>query len=335
MNKNDKKILQKIKKEIKAAKNIAIFCHRSPDMDCLGSMFALGEALERIGKKVTRFSADKLSIDHKALFDEKAVMTEKQNADNFDLFISVDVATGKMLDKFEDYFTNFPLTIKIDHHNAGEKDSYALLNYVDSQKSSCSEIIFELIEALKIKITPTIATYLYAGLSADTNSFINTNTNLNSFQTGCKLLKLSADIHKVNEAEYRLVTRTSIAMKKVLYNNLQIFKEGFAICLISKEDLTKNKADKSDCSTFSSEMLAIEGVNISCNITEHENKKYSLSFRSRKGFNVNGIAKTFGGGGHIEASGARIENCTEEQVVKMVAKAIRENLKNLKSQERV
>lgn len=314
-----------IKKEIKKAHSIALFGHRAPDMDCLGSMFALADVLESMGKEVVLFCADKLTLEQKALVDEKRLQTQAVDADIFDLFISVDVATTAQLGKFADYFTNFPLTIKIDHHSAGGNDDYALLNHFEV-KSSCCEIIYELINNMGVKITPKIATYLYAGLSSDTYSFINTNTTLDSFKCAYSLIKHAANIEAVNNAEYRLVSRKAIAMKKVFYDRMKIYKEGFAICTISQEDLKENKADNSDCSSFSSEMLAIEGVNISCNILEKEKGVYALSLRSMKGYSANAIAVAFGGGGHIEASGATIESENSDDVIKQVVKTIQNYL---------
>ena len=91
------KTFKQIKKEIKSANNIGLFCHRSPDMDCLGSMFALGTALEKMGKNVTLFCDEKLTSNQSKLVDKDKLEKNKLDANNFDLFISVDVAGAKQL----------------------------------------------------------------------------------------------------------------------------------------------------------------------------------------------------------------------------------------------
>ncbi len=320
------KAFKQIKKEIKSANNIAIFCHRSPDMDCLGSMFALGSALEKMGKKVTRFCDEKLTITQRKLIDENLLEKKELDANNFDLFISVDVAGSKQLGSFENYYRNFPLTARLDHHK--RDDDYALISFVDDSRSSCCEIVFDFIEYLGVKINTEIATYLYAGLSSDTNSFVNLNTNEKSYKTAMKLYRLGADIHKVNEAEYRTTSEKTIAMKKVLYEKVKLYKEGFAICLITNEELKNNKADKTNCSSFSTEMVSIDGINMSCSIIEKDKGVYSLSFRSKRGYSSYQIAVKFGGGGHNEASGATINASNGQTVIDSVAKEFRTYLKD-------
>ncbi len=321
------KTFKQIKKEIKKANSIGLFCHRNPDMDCIGSMFALGKALEAMGKKVTMFCAEKFTVDLSLLADEKDVVRNKLDANDFDLFISVDVAAKHMLEQFEDYFLSFPLTIKIDHHHVHGDDNFALINYVNSERSSCCEIILELLLCLGVKVTPEIATYLYAGLSSDTYSFINSNTNINSFKNALKLIEFGADTLKVNNAEYRATSMKVINLKKLFYEKLRIFKEGFAVCFISQADLKACKASKADCSSFSSELLNIEGVNMSCNIVEKEKGIFSLSFRSMTGYNVYEIAIGFNGGGHICSSGGTIIGGTGEEAFEKVVKAMRDRFK--------
>ena len=56
----------------------------------------------------------------------------------------------------------------------------------------------------------------------------------------------------------------------------------------------------------------IEGNEIRVKILEKEVGVFSLSFRSNKFVNVCNIAKAFGGGGHIRASGATISGNYKE-----------------------
>ena len=39
---------KEIKNKIKQAKNIAVFCHISPDVDAIGSMYGLGFGLQEL-----------------------------------------------------------------------------------------------------------------------------------------------------------------------------------------------------------------------------------------------------------------------------------------------
>ena len=50
--------LQLIRKRIEEARNIAVFAHIRPDGDSVGSVMALGWALEDMGKTVQYISVD-------------------------------------------------------------------------------------------------------------------------------------------------------------------------------------------------------------------------------------------------------------------------------------
>ena len=56
--------------------------------------------------------------------------------------------------------------------------------------------------------------------------------------------------------------------------------------------------------------------------------------RSRPGYAVNGIAETFGGGGHKEAAGCIISAKDIKQAKKQVIKAMREYLKRRTANEK-
>ena len=54
--------MQNILKLIKKAKNIAIFSHKGPDPDAVGSALGFKFALEKMGKKVSLFCDDYVSL---------------------------------------------------------------------------------------------------------------------------------------------------------------------------------------------------------------------------------------------------------------------------------
>lgn len=60
MKKNDSP--EKILELLKNARNIALFTHSRPDGDAIGSTLALKSALERMGKKLSRFAIPKSVI---------------------------------------------------------------------------------------------------------------------------------------------------------------------------------------------------------------------------------------------------------------------------------
>jgi phosphoesterase RecJ-like protein len=74
---------------------------------------------------------------------------------------------------------------------------------------------------------------------------------------------------------------------------------------ITRDDFTVTEAVESDTENFVNFSLSVEGVKIGLLFIELE-EGFKVSFRSKGKIPVNKLAAEFGGGGHINAAGARI-----------------------------
>lgn len=299
------KFSKKVKTMIKVANNIAIFTHITPDCDAIGSSLALKEGLLSLGKNVTCFAKDKLTKNQSLIFGASEFSHTNCDFSKFDLCISVDSSSYDRLGDYAAGFEKHDNTIVFDHHRGNVLKGKFV--YAHPQYSSCCEIIMEFLDFMRVKITPKMASMLYSGLSADTNSFRNTNVTYQTFVNASRLVSLGAEITIINEYQYKNRTRVEVACKKFLWSNIK-FKKDIAYCCVSYDDLLKMKAKKSDCDSFSNDLLGIDGVNYGFSLIEEEKGKINLSMRSKEGFDVQKVASALGGGGHICASGAKIRN---------------------------
>lgn len=296
--------IKEIAKVIKKAKSIAIFTHISPDFDAFGSAYSLYYSLKEYGKNVEIFSKDKLNSHQRLLFED-IINSGNCKENNFDLFICVDVSSLKRLGDYAHLFENKNNnTMVIDHHITDE--SFCKYNHINHDRSSCCELIFEILIALKCKLNSKIASYLYAGLSSDTSSFQNSGTKINCHIVAMQLMKLGADIHKVNQVLYETRTLKEIMFKKYLWNNYKTYKD-CAYCVVDNKSLTELKGKKADCDSFSRSLVSIEGINRSFSLIEEKEGVFNLSMRSKSGYDVRTIAEKVGGGGHTCAAGAKFE----------------------------
>jgi phosphoesterase RecJ-like protein len=75
-------------------------------------------------------------------------------------------------------------------------------------------------------------------------------------------------------------------------------------------------------------LLNIRGVNVSALLTQRDLKKVKISLRSKK-YNVNKVAATFGGGGHILAAGASSNMSLDDTLTALIDR-IKEEIINEK-----
>ena len=294
--------LIKLANEINNARKIAIFTHKSPDLDAIGSSLSLYYACKDLGKKVNIYLKDDITEHDIDLIIENPIKKEFIDK-KYDIMISTDTSSPNLLGDFKDIFLNAKKKIVIDHHASDLLQGD--FTYRQSKYSSCSEICYNIIKTLKVNFSPKIASLIFIGLTGDTNSFINTNTTANSFYVAYKCIKAGADITRINDLEYKSKTKKIIDLEKYLLNNYKI-ENGISYCLITHKKLNELGAIKEDCDFYSSKLLTIKEAKISFSLIEQYPDYYSLSMRGKLGYNVKEIATKFGGGGHISASGAKI-----------------------------
>lgn len=314
---------EEIIEKLNAAKHIAIFCHARPDGDALGAGLALCLALENTGKKAYMCCEDLPPEKFMFVPSIKKVLQELPNLD-YDVLISVDCADVTRMGVFSKHYIKFKkTTINIDHHISN--DSYAKLNYVD-ERPACCEIITELLIKAGYEINKEIANLLMIGLVTDTGNFSHQDVTENTFKAAAQLRAKCAD---VNSIYYNLFARQTKA-RALLYGRVMnkirfALDEKLAFIIITEKDMTELGADKSLTEGFVDFPLSIDGVEVSAALLENKKAQYKVSLRSKGKVNVNAVATTFGGGGHILASGCMLFGEVDE-VIERLSYAVYQNL---------
>lgn len=311
----------KIKSMIVSAKNIAILGHRNPDMDCYGSMFGMHYACKKLRKNSTMFALEKEESYLKAIFPLDEVCHEQFKSEDFDLVILVDCNDiVRLEDEYKEEVAKQKNLIVIDHHQrTGDVKQY----YIDTHACGASLVVKNFIQFLGFKLDKNISTYIMAGIVGDTDRFLNTNTNLDSFASTLELLKSGANLQLIYDVFYRSTTMVQINLYKFMLNHMKIFKNGASYILVDQKDLKKLGATVEDVKFYSNTFIKVRNINVAILAYESKKDDFKLSLRSKVGFNVYEIAKRYGGGGHICASGATLYG-SKRQVEKELKKICEE-----------
>lgn len=316
-------MMQYIIKSIKKSKNIAIFSHRNPDPDAIGSALALFHVLKKMGKNVSLFCDDEGNENY--AFLEGYEEYNKSDLTGVELFISIDVASGELLGKFEEPFKKFDNTVKIDHHSSG--GNFAKHSLVKNY-SACAIVVYELLKNMKAKIDKNIATCLYFGICGDTGIFKNNNTDSKTFLVCADLLDSGADYRKVYSEFFEKRTLenlylTSNAIMTAYVND----EQKFSIMTVSSDDYDKFGANENEHLGNLPHSFLNCGHKISV-ILKQKKDGIHCSFRSKFEYDVSKIAEKFGGGGHKNASGCLIIDSlsnAEKLVIEAVKNYLKEN----------
>ncbi|MBO6264113.1 MAG: bifunctional oligoribonuclease/PAP phosphatase NrnA [Clostridia bacterium] len=309
--------LKEIAEKFKSVKSALIFSHSRPDGDTLGSAFALKSALNKIGKRADIVCESPIPQKF-SFFPISSEVKRTINAEdlNYDAHISVDCSVPNMMGENYSLYTKNKNTFNIDHHISNSE--YAKYNYVED-RASCCEIMYSFISALGIEIDKEIANCILLGLSTDTGHFMHNNVTSETFDIASKLVAMGGDIHEIGYRMFKSQPKNRALLFVKVMSGMRFFLDGkLAIIHTFKDDLNEFNATSDLTEGFIDFPLSVDGVEVAISILENKENCYKISFRSKGKVNVNEIASTFGGGGHVLASGAMLNGFYEDVKDKLI-----------------
>ena len=318
--------------EVKKAKKILLNCHRSPDPDSLCSAFSMKQVLENMGKEVYIICPSLPSRIYNFIGDLNSIemFENKLDFDKYDLLIVLDT------ERWEHYgVSKRPnrTVVNIDHHPGN--DIAGDVEILDTNKSSTTNILYEVFRDWDIDIDDQLAFNLAAGIYADTGFFQFSSTTPSGLRAAADLMEKGADI---DDLVFKLVRQNNFNLLKLwgeYLQNMQIDKESrFVWAAVPYTTFKKYRVDVSTTSLVSSLFLrTVVGTDFALAICEKENKKLNISLRSRvNNFDVSVIARELNGGGHKNASGASVEGLPFDKAVEKVLEVARKHAQ--KNQDR-
>jgi len=294
---------------LKQYDRIAIFRHIMPDYDAMGTQNGLATWIkDNFPNKEVKVLGDNHVTFTPRLFPE----TDKVNDSWFNkpfLAIIVDVAN---LPRIADpRYSKAEKIFVFDHHP--KTDNFATCDITDTSTAAASELVVSiLLNNRKYKLSKEAAAYFYIALVGDSGRFQYNSTSPLTFAIASQLISTGIKISDLYQSMY-LKQIDDLAVTAYILNHFEVSPKGVAYYVLDtkiQNDLKiTTERGKENVNLFSN----IQGINIWCSITQDDDPKepcWRISIRSRE-YTVNGVAAQFGGGGHAQASGAKITTLDE------------------------
>lgn len=289
---------------LKQYSDVTLFSHIHPDGDTIGSQIALAEALSNLGVQVKCFNVMDVPENFKFLEGSGRIHVYQDDVlDDVVCFVDCgDIARTGIPEEALSGKTIF----NIDHHPSNQ--GYGAYHFVDPEASSTCEVLYHLFKAAEIQFTPAIATALYLGMSTDTGSFKYGNTGVKTHEAAADLLRHGAKTDAIRVHVYENISLEKFKLLGYMYSHTNIALDGKVAYLSISEALIKELQIKDEDYTGISGMIKeISGVEVAVLLRSLSAEKTKLSFRSKSYFDVNALASSFGGGGHVRAAGATLD----------------------------
>lgn len=225
-------------------------------------------------------------------------------------------------------FENYKKVIKIDHHPVEEQ--FSEIEYVREDASSTCEMIIELIENTNLKMNKEIASNLFLGVIADSDRFLVPTTTYKSLELVSKLIKkYNLDLMKLYNKLYERPL-DEVKFQSYITLNMSITENGFGYIKLTDDVIKEYKVDSSSASNMVNNFNYIKELYAWAFVSYDQRQElHKVNIRSR-GPIINEIAMKYNGGGHKYASGARIKNIADiDLLFKALDDACKEYKENL------
>ncbi len=322
--------LQKVLTRIGSANSIVLTTHVNADGDGAGSEAAIAAWLAESGKSCRIVNPTPFpELLRFMLHDESIVLECDSDAGrkavlSADLMLVLDTSEPNRIGDLASLVEQ-TRTVVIDHHPAGPQ-VVGDLAIQDPTAAATGELVFDLI-SLAGRACPSAAVMgIYVALVSDTGSFRFSNTTPRTHAIASDLLTRGVDPEAVYQKLFATFPRRRLDLLRAALGNLHNEPEiGLSWIVIPASIIDSLAAVPEDFEGLIDHARSIEGTRIAVLFRETPDGGTKMSFRSNGAADVNRIARQYGGGGHVKAAGA-VLNEPIDRAVPSVLEYVRREL---------
>lgn len=293
--------IEAILEVIRAGERFLVCSHSRPDGDAVGSMLAMGMLLERLSKRADLMSADRIPGSFRDLPGAGDIQCGTRVRGPYDavILLECDGLDRSKLNGLEEFFL-----VNIDHHATGR--TFGHVNWIDRDAASVGELVYRLIRAAGVPLTPEMASCLYITVLTDTGGFCYGGTRASTFALAHDLTSAGANPIKLAQEVYFSTATSKLLLLGAALSSLK--REGkLAWMSVTHQDMVRTCAAEEDCEGIVNYAISIAGVEAAVFLRELPERAIRLSLRSKGRVDVASIAASLGGGGHENAAGVTLD----------------------------
>ncbi|HEY3068615.1 MAG TPA: DHH family phosphoesterase [Methylomirabilota bacterium] len=276
--------------------------HVHPDADVLGTLLALGLALESGAWSVV-YGGPHPAPDVLGFLpgvERYAVLEKVEGA--FDVAVLTDCPNPDRTEGLiEQARKAAAAVINIDHHPDNRR--YGTVNWVDPSAAATGEMVYDLLRALGRPLSPAIATNLFTAVHTDTGSFRYSNVTPRTFSIASELVAAGADPAFISGCLYERRAPEALSWLGQALARVGVSDDGRMAWLALPFGLVPETFVEGE--ELVNYPRSIASVRVACLLRERDGR-VKVSLRGKGDVDVNRIAARFGGGGHANAAGCTV-----------------------------
>jgi bifunctional oligoribonuclease and PAP phosphatase NrnA len=314
-------MLSQVVELIENKQSFAITTHVRPDGDGVGSSLGLCWLLRSLGKDAEVVLRDEIPVSYITLPGADEIKQVSEVNGKYDAIFVIECSD---LSRPGIEGLEAQVTVNIDHHSTSEH--FGTINWIDATASAVGEMIYNLCKAIGGRISKEIAECIYLAIVSDTGSFHFSNTTDRTLKVASELIKVGVKPAQISEVIYNSYPWSRIELLRQVLDTVRRDETGKIAVMRQTLEMSDNaEAVDGDNNGFVNIPLAAKDVEAVLYMREVKPEAYRVSLRSKGDINVARVAEKFGGGGHKNASGLRVEgdwDGLEARILRELATAI-------------
>lgn len=237
-----------------------------------------------------------------------------------DLCVVVDTGEVSRIGRVAALVRHLPIVV-VDHHPPGD-DPIEGLSFRDPTASAAAELVFELIDRAGEGWDQSVVDALYVAIMTDTGGFRFSNVTPRTLRIAADLVEHGASPDRLYQAVYGRMPLRRIRLLERVLPSVETNADGTVAWIsIRSRTLRELGCTAEDLEGLVDYPRELEGVEVAMVFRELDDGQVKISFRSNGEVDVNRIAREFGGGGHVKASGALVPGRLEQVLERAVSHA--------------
>jgi phosphoesterase RecJ-like protein len=320
-------VVGRIRDEILQRRRFLLTSHARPDGDSIGSQLAMAYALEALGKEVRLVNADRAPEHYFELPGVDRIEIAARTTSDAEAVIVMECSelarTG--VAGLDGHFI-----INIDHH-AGNR-MYGAVNWFDESAAACGEMVFDVITALGVPLTPAIATHIYLAILTDTGSFHHSNITPRTFDICRQTVEAGVNPAIMARRVYDSNSFGKLKLIGALLDQMELVHGGrVAVLRLNDDVLAACGCTNNDTEGIINLPLTAREIQAVVFFRTTADGELRVSMRSKYDVDVRMVANEHGGGGHKNAAGFTVSGALDElqrRIVERLVRAVDEGLES-------
>ncbi|MEX2270678.1 MAG: bifunctional oligoribonuclease/PAP phosphatase NrnA [Vicinamibacterales bacterium] len=308
--------LEAARDAIRARHSFLLTSHARPDGDSIGSQLAMAFALDALGRQVRIVNADPAPAHFARHPGIDRIEVRSSVEGRYDGLIVMECGDLRRpgVAGLEPHFT-----INIDHHigNTG----YGDVNWYDESAAACTEMVFTLIEALGVPVSPEIAAHIYLGVVTDTGSFHHGSMSARTFEIARRCVEAGVDPAATAQQVFDSNSVGKLRLIGRLLDSMQLEADGrVAVLRLTQALLESTGSSAEDTEGLINMPLSAEEIRAVILFKADDGGRVSL--RSKGDVDVRSVAAKYGGGGHKNAAGLTLNDAGDAAERRVIAEVV-------------